>query len=196
MLRATAIVRKAAIRPDSVADTVTLDHAGRQGAPAILTGSGGVSFTLALAKPSPVEDGDAFRLDDGRLVTIRAAAESLLEIRAENPIRLMRLSWQLGGSHVPAEIGKDVLYVPDTAANAELIRGQGCAATPVSRAFKPEREAHDHSQCGHDHGHAHGHDNGHAHGHDHDHGHGHGHAHAHDHSDHGHVHGPDCKHDH
>ena len=101
MLRATAIVRKAAIRPDSVADSVTLDHDGRQGAAAILNGAGGLSFTLALSKPAPVEDGDAFRLEDGRLVRVRAAAEPLLEVRAENPARLMRLSWQLGGSHVP-----------------------------------------------------------------------------------------------
>jgi urease accessory protein len=69
----------------------------------------------------------------------------------------LRLAWQLGGNHVPAEIGSDVLYVPATSANAELVRGQGCASTPVSRAFKPEREAHDHSQCGHDHGHHHHH---------------------------------------
>ncbi|WP_081612624.1 urease accessory protein UreE [Methylobacterium sp. 88A] len=194
MLRATAIVRKAAIRPDSAADTVTLDHAGRQGAAAILTGAGGVSFTLALAKAASIEDGDAFRLEDGRLVTVRAAAESLLEVRAENPARLLRLAWQLGGNHVPAEIGADVLYVPATSANAELIRGQGCAATPVSRAFKPEREAHDHSQCGHDHAHDHGHDHSHAHDHDHA---NHGHAnHGHANHGHAHVHGPDCKHDH
>ena len=194
MLRATAIVRKAAIRPDAVADTVTLDHAGRQGEPAILTGAGGIRFTVALQKPAPLEDGDALRLDDGRLVAIHAAGESLFEVRAENPARLMRLAWQLGGSHVAAEIGADVLYVPATAAIAELVRGQGCAASPVTRAFKPEREAHDHSQCGHEH---------HDHGHSHD---DHGHAHtAHDHHaqehdaqdhDHGHVHGPDCKHDH
>lgn len=193
MLRATAIVRKAAIRPDSVADSVTLDHDGRQGAAAILNGAGGLSFTLALSKPAPVEDGDAFRLEDGRLVTVRAAAEPLLEVRAENPARLMRLSWQLGGSHVPAEIGADVLYIPATPANAELVRGQGCAANPVSRAFKPEREAHDHSQCGHDHHH----DHSHAHDHGHDHAdHGHAHAHEHGNDGHAHVHGPDCKHDH
>lgn len=191
MLRATALVRKAAVRPDAVVDSVTLDHAGRQGAPALLTAAGGLSFALALGKPAALEDGDALRLEDGRLVAIRAAGEALLEVRAENTARLLRLAWQLGGSHVPAEIGADALYVPASAAVAELVRGQGCAATPVTRAFKPEREAHDHSQCGHDHSHDHepaqaGHDD---HAHD-DHAH-HDHGHS-----HGHVHGPDCKHDH
>ena len=209
MQRATAIVRKVAVRDDAIVDTIVLDHAARQAPPESLTAEGGLSLTLALAKAAALEDGDALRLEDGRLVAIRAAGEPLLEVRAENPARLLRLAWQLGGSHVPAEIAADVLYVPRSA--AELVRGQGCAASPVTRAFKPERAAHDHSQCGHDH-HAHEH---HDHDHDHDHGHqahaGHdhshaGHAHAHDHAhthshrhDHGapgHVHGPDCKHDH
>ncbi|KQP93069.1 urease accessory protein UreE [Methylobacterium sp. Leaf113] len=208
MQRATAIVRKVAVRADAIVDTIVLDHAARQAPPESLTAEGGLSLTLALAKAAAFEDGDALRLEDGRLVAIRAAGEPLLEVRAENPARLLRLAWQLGGSHVPAEIAADVLYVPRSA--AELVRGQGCAATQVTRAFKPERAAHDHSQCGHDH-HAHDHHahehHDHAH-HDHDHGHSHtGHDHAHDHShavhdhahDHGapgHVHGPDCKHDH
>lgn len=199
MLRATTLVRKVAVRADAVVDTVVLDHAARQAPPDQLTGEGGLTLALALAKTAAFEDGDALRLEDGRLVAIRAAGEPLLEVRAENPARLLRLAWQLGGSHVPAEIAADVLYVPRSA--AELVRGQGCAASPVTRAFKPERAAHDHSQCGHDH-HAHDHHGHDHHGHDHDH-----HAH-HDHKDHdhkghdahghghAHVHGPDCKHDH
>lgn len=201
MLRATTLVRKAAIRADAVVDFVTLDHAARQSLPEILTGEGGLSFAPALEKAAALEDGDGLRLEDGRLVAVRAAAEALLEVRAGNPVRLLRLAWQLGGSHVPAEIGADVLYVPRGA--AELVRGQGCSASPVTRAFRPERAAHDHSTCGHDH-HDHDHHHGaHEHG-AHDHAH-HDHAH-HDHAvhDHGHethahaphVHGPDCKHDH
>jgi urease accessory protein len=205
MPTATTIVRRAAVRADRVADTVSLDHAAREAASGALAAEGGLGFDVALAKAAPLEDGDALRLDDGRLVAVRAAAEDLLEVRAENPARLMRLAWQLGGSHVPAEIAADVVYVPASPDTAELIRGQGCLATPVSRAFRPERAAHDHSTCGHDHGHDHGQDHhghhepdhhGHAHNHGHDHGHDHSHhGHAHNH-DHGHVHGPDCNHGH
>ncbi|KQP36714.1 urease accessory protein UreE [Methylobacterium sp. Leaf100] len=207
MLRATTLIRKAAVRADAVVDRVTLDHGARQALPATLTGVGGLGFTPALTKAAGLEDGDALRLEDGRLILVEAAPEALLQVRATNPARLLRLAWQLGGSHVPAEIAAEVLYVPASA--AELVRGQGCTGTPVTRAFKPEREAHDHSQCGHDHGHdhthahshgeagqAHGQTHGHDHGHSHDHAHDHGHSHDHAHKDHGHVHGPDCKHDH
>lgn len=209
MLTATTIVRRAAVRADRVADTVSLDHEGRSALPETLVAEGGLGFTVALTKAAPLDDGDALRLDDGRLVAVRAAAQDLFAVRAENPARLMRLAWQLGSNHVPAEIAADTLYVPATAAAAELVRGQGCQASPVSRPFRPERTAHDHSTCGHDHhGHDHGHDHhGHdheTHSHDHAHGHehaGHTHDHGHDHGhdrghDHGHVHGPGCGHDH
>ncbi|KAA0124978.1 urease accessory protein UreE [Methylobacterium sp. P1-11] len=213
MPTATTIVRRAAVRADRVADTVTLDRAARDAVAGSLVGEGGLAFDVALTKAAALEDGDALRLDDGRLVAVQAAAEDLLEVRAENPARLLRLAWQLGGSHVDAEIGADVLYVPATPAAAELVRGQGCVATPVSRAFRPEHAAHDHSTCGHDHGHDHHahHDHGHdQHGHDHAHDHGHSHEHSHEHHrehghqkhghdhghDHGHVHGPGCGHDH
>ena len=201
MPTATTIVRRAAVRADRVADTVSLDHAARAAAAGSLVAEGGLTFSITLAKAATLEDGDALRLDDGRLVAVRAAAEDLLEVRAENPARLLRLAWQLGGSHVPAEIGADALHVPASPATAELVRGQGCTASPVTRPFRPERAAHDHSTCGHDPGHGHAHHehdhHDHAHGshehasHDHDHTHdqhGHGHEHAHGH----HHHGPGC----
>ncbi|GJD47956.1 Urease accessory protein UreE [Methylobacterium crusticola] len=210
MLRATTIVRKPAVRPDAVVDTVALDHAARTRSEADLTAAGGLAFRLSLGRAATLEDGDAVRLDDGRLVRIAAAAQSLLEIRAGNPARLTRLAWQLGSNHVQAEITADALYVLADPAVAELVRGQGCTAAPVERAFRPEREAaaHDHSQCGHDH---HGHDHHDHRHHDHDHAepapalHGHApdaHAHpahgpaGHVHGPAGHVHGPGCGHDH
>ncbi len=204
MPQASLIVRKAAVRPDLVVDTVTLDHTARGQAHAHLTTAGGLSVDLTLERAAGLEDGDALKLDDGRLVGVRAAEEALLEVRAGNPVRLLRLAWQLGGEHVPAEVGADVLYVPARA--AELVRSAGCTTSPVNRPFKPEKAAHDHSQCGHDHHdhghhhhdheahahHDHGHDQGHKHGSDHDHGHSHdhgscGHDHSHDH-EHGHGH--------
>ncbi len=226
MQRATTIVRKAAVRPDAVADEVALDHAARSRRSADLTARGGLAFRLDLDRETILEDGDAVRLEDGTLVRVLAAPQALLAVTAGNPVRLTRLAWQLGSNHVQAEVTADALYVLDDPVVAELIRGQGCTATALQRPFRPEKEveAHDHSTCGHDHHHhgqEHGHEHGHQHGHDHkhDHGHGHhkhddhhahdhghahhdhahhGHGHGHDHhaQDHGHVHGPNCKHGH
>jgi urease accessory protein len=193
MLRATAVVRKAAVKPDRVADTVVLDHEGRHRRRVALKGEGGLEFLLDLDKAVALDDGDAVRLEDGRLVQVRAAPQRLLEIRAENPLRLMRVAWHIGNRHTPAEIGADAIWIEDDHVLAEMIRGQGCTATLVDRPFRPERGAYDHA-CGHDHGH---------------HGHGH-HHHAHDdayhrnddvhHHDlaahHNHEHGAGCGHAH
>jgi urease accessory protein len=179
MLRATAVIRKAAVKPERVADTVTLDHEGRHRRRVALKGEGGLDFLLDLDKAAVLNDGDAVKLEDGRLVQVKAAAQPLIEIRAENPLRLMRIAWHIGNRHTPAEIAADAIYIEEDHVLAEMVRGQGGAATPVMRAFQPERGAYEHD-CGHDH-------------------HGHGHHHHHDeHGDHAHAHehGPGCGHAH
>ena len=182
MLRAISVVRKAAVRQDRVVDSLTLDHDDRNRRRLALKADGGLDVLLDLDKATALGDGDAVKLEDGRLVLVKAAAQSLLEIRAENPLRLMRVAWHIGNRHTPAEITADAIYIENDHVLAEMVRGQGCAMSSVMRPFQPERGAydHDHANCDHP-SHDHG---GHAH-HDHDH-HGHDHA-AHDHAAHGHA---------
>lgn len=199
MLRATSVVRKAAVRQDRVVDTLTLDHDDRNRRRLALKADGGLGILLDLDKATAIGDGDAVKLEDGRLVLVKAAPQSLLEIRAENPLRLMRVAWHIGNRHTPAEITADAIYIENDHVLAEMVRGQGCAMSAVMRPFQPERGAydHDHANCDHP-SHAHGHhDHGHHdhdhHDHDHHHGHddathAHGHAEAHAHGDKGHTH--------
>jgi urease accessory protein len=191
MQRAISVVRKAAVRAEKVVDTVTLDHEGRQRRRIALTGDRGLAFLLDLDKATVLADGDAVKLEDGGLVQVKAAAQPLLEITAENPLRLLRLAWHIGNRHTPAEITADAIYIERDHVLAEMVRGQGGLAREVERPFQPERGAYEHD-CGHDHGHGHHHHHhagcGHDHGHAHDHGHGHGH------DDHGHDHAHDHRH--
>jgi len=201
MLRATSVVRKAAVRQDRVVDTLTLDHDDRNRRRLALKADGGLGILLDLDKATAIGDGDAVKLEDGRLVLVKAAPQSLLEIRAENPLRLMRVAWHIGNRHTPAEITAEAIYIENDHVLAEMVRGQGCAMSAVMRPFQPERGAydHDHANCDHpshahgDHDHAHDHDTHDHHAHDH-HGHDdHGHdqaAHAHGNAEaHGHAHG-------
>jgi urease accessory protein len=176
MLRATSIVRKPAVRPERVVDRVTLDHEGRNRRRIALKAEGGLDFLLDLERAAALNDGDAVKLEDGRLVQVQAAPQRLLEVRAENPLRLLRMAWHIGNRHAAAEITADALYIEDDPVLAEMVRGQGGTATPVMRPFQPERGAYEHD-CGHDHGH-------------------HGHVHEHEHHAHDHAHGPGCGHDH
>jgi urease accessory protein len=216
MQRATRIVRKPAVKHDQVVDQVTLNHEGRHKRRIVLQGDQGTGFLLDLDKATVLNDGDALKLEDGGLVIVKAAPESLLEIKTDNPLRLLKMAWHIGNRHTPAEITPEAIYIQDDHVLAEMVRGQGCQVHHVTRPFQPEAGAYDHS--GHDHagddhsGHDHsGHDHskhdhaGHAHGpdcgcgHDHSHDQNHSHTHMQDHShshDHAHTHSHDHVHSH
>jgi urease accessory protein len=151
MLRAFAVVRRAAVDPDRVVDTVTLDHEGRNRRRIALRGDAGLEFLLDLDRVTTLADGDAVELEDGRLVGVRAAPQRLLAIRAEDPLRLVRVAYHVGNRHAPAEVAEDALYVEDDHVLAEMVRAQGCTATRVLRPFQPERGAYDHVGM-HEHG--------------------------------------------
>ena len=181
MLRATAVVRKAAVKPDKVIDRVVLDHEARHRRRAALTGEGGLQFLLDLEKATVLDDGDALKLEDGRLVQVQAAPQRLVEITTASPERLLRLAWHIGNRHTPAEIAENAIFIEEDHVLVEMVRGLGAATRIVERPFRPERGAYHHEEHGHDHG---------AHDHDHDH-----HVHGHDDHDHGacghdHHHGP------
>jgi urease accessory protein len=204
MIRATAIVRRPAVKAERVADSLILDHEARQRRRVALTGEGGLEFLLDLERASVIEDGDAVKLEDGRLVQIKAAPERLIAITTDNPLRLMKVAWHLGNRHVATEITTEALYIAHDHVLLEMVRGLGATAEALERPFRPERGAyagHEHGpDCGHDHGHAHGHSHDHAHhhehahgdacgcGHDHGHSHDHGHKHDHGHGAHDHSH--------
>src|SRR5215208_5511795 len=113
MLRATALVRRAAVKADRIADTVTLDHAGRTLRRLALKAENGLDVLVELARETVLNDGDALKLEDGRLVRVKAAPQRLLEVRAENPLRLLRVAYHVGNRHAPAEIAADALYIED-----------------------------------------------------------------------------------
>ncbi|MDB5592115.1 urease accessory protein UreE [Enterovirga sp.] len=192
MLRATTVVRRPAVKADRIVDTLTLDHQARQVRRLAATGEGGLDILVDLDRATLLDDGDAVKLEDGRLVAVRAAPERLLEITTGNPARLLKAAWHLGGRHVPVEVADDTLFVALDPGLIEMLRGLGATAREVQRPFRPERGASGHDHGHHAHGHA-GHEHSHA-GHGHDHaGHGHhagcGCDHGHDHAEHGHAHG-------
>ncbi len=163
-MRATSVVRRPAVKPELVIDTITLDHGERHRRRFAMTGDKGTAFLLDLDRATVLEDGDALKLEDGRLVAVRAAPEKLLAIRTENATRLVALAWHIGNRHVPAEITADAIYIAYDHVLADMLRGLGAAVETVERPFRPEQGAY--AEGGHGH-------------------HGHGHGHHHD-------HGPDC----
>jgi urease accessory protein len=152
MNRVATIVRRLAVKPDRVVDTITLDHQARHRRRVALTADGGLDVLLDLPAAVVLDEGDALKLEDGRLVQVKAAPEALIEIRAETPVRLTRLAWHIGNRHVPAEITGDAIFIAHDHVLLDMLRGLGATTALVERPFRPEHGAY-HSHGSDDHGH-------------------------------------------
>jgi len=184
------------------ADSVVLDFDERHRRRVAMTGVRGLDFLLDLSEAVALRAGDGLRLEDGRVVEVVAAPETLAEIRTADAAALTRIAWHFGNRHLPTELLRKSLRIRRDPVIEEMARGLGAQVVAIEAPFNPEGGAyvrgpevahgHDHDHDHHDHEHDHGH-------HDHDHHHGDAH---HRHGDHQsldaepHVHGTDCGHDH
>lgn len=121
----------------------------------------GEAFLVDLPRTARVEAGDAFELEDGRLIGIGAAEEPLLEVTGAD---LPRLAWHIGNRHAPCEIAGDRLFVAADPVMRRMLEGLGAAVAEVRRPFAPEGGAYgEGGTMGHSHGpfvgpgHGHGH---------------------------------------
>lgn len=166
--------RASDIEKGSAPDTVALDYEGRFLRRRRLVSDGGRAFLVDLAETRSLNEGDAFVLDDGSRIGVRAAAEPLYHVTGDN---LARLAWHIGNRHTPARIEAGRIVIRADHVLKRMLEGLGAEVAEASGPFQPEGGAYGTGRTlGHSHGDAHGHDHGHDHSHDHDHDHGHTHG--------------------
>jgi len=180
------------------AATVELDWDVRQKSRFDTIDSQGRRIGVFLPRGTAVRGGDVLVAEDGSLIKVIAAPQSVLVIthcaQHGTPFDLTRAAYHLGNRHVPIELKPDHLKIEPDHVLAAMLRSMHLIVREADEAFEPEGGAYG------AHGGAHGHDHGHSHGaapvgpvlhpdayggghdHSHDHGHSHRHAHAHDHS--------------
>lgn len=147
MIRAVE-VRKAGSWTGAARDRVELDYDARHRRRIAMTGEGGLGFLLDLPKAVALRNGDGLVLEDGEIVEVRAAAELLMEVKAADPHRLLRLCWHLGNRHLPAQIEPHRILIRPDHVIAEMLAGLGAVVSHVKEPFDPEGGAytgHDHS---------------------------------------------------
>ncbi len=188
------------------AATIELDWDVRQKSRFDGTDSSGRSLGVFLPRGTVVRGGDVLVAEDGSLIRVIAAPQSVLRITHctahGSPYDLIRAAYHLGNRHVPIELKPDHLKIEPDHVLAEMLRAMHLIVNEVNESFEPENGAYASHGSHAGHGHGHGHD----HSHDHEPEHGHTHApaktklsaipiaaaaHA-----HVHVHGPHCNHDH
>lgn len=136
--------------------TVVLDHDGRFLRRKRLETTAGDAFLVDLQQTANLSQGDAFVLDDGRLIAVQAAEEPLLDIRSDG---LTRLAWHIGNRHTPCQIEADHLLIRRDPVLEDMLRRLGATVRQVVAAFRPEGGAYGHARTmGHRHDHDHDHD--------------------------------------
>ena len=167
--KAVSIVRQGAW--SGAADHVALDYEARFLRRKRLVAASGTGFMVDLAEVTNLTDGDAFRLEDGRHIEIRAAPEPVLVVAGDLP----RLAWHIGNRHTPCQIEPDRLVIRFDHVLEAMLRKLGATLSRAEEPFSPEGGAYGLGRMmGHHHGpdaersHAHAHAHPHPHAHTHD----------------------------
>jgi urease accessory protein len=154
------------------ASSVELDWDVRQKSRFDATDSLGRHLGVFLPRGTVARGGDVLVAEDGSLIKVTAAPQSVLKIthcsNHGTPYDLIRAAYHLGNRHVPIELKPDHLKIEPDHVLVDMLRTMHLTVTAVDEAFEPENGAY---ATG---GHAE-------------------HAHA---PTQVHVHGPNCKHDH
>ncbi|MBF0097217.1 MAG: urease accessory protein UreE [Magnetococcales bacterium] len=103
--------------------------------------SSGDAVILMLPHGTHLQDGDRLWSDDGRVVQVEAALESLLRVEADDPRLLLRAAYHVGNRHAPLQVGEGFLLLPEDELLAALLRQLGCRVTAVRAPFEAERGA-------------------------------------------------------
>jgi urease accessory protein len=155
------------------AAVIELDWDVRQKSRFDAVDSQGRTLGVFLQRGTVVRGGDVLVAEDGSLILVQAAPQSVLKIthcsNHGTPFDLIRAAYHLGNRHVPIELKPDHLKIEPDHVLADMLRAMHLIVNSVEEAFEPENGAY--ATGGHTGGHSHGHEHGHDHGHEGDHAH-------------------------
>lgn len=143
-----------------VTDWVVLDYDHRHRRRIALTSEKGISFLLDLAAVPDLREQDAFEIEGGAIIVVKAAPEDLMEITCTDALHLARVAWHLGNRHLPTELVPGVIRIRADHVIGEMAEGLGARVKTIQAPFNPERGAYDqkaatqrHHHGGHHHHH-------------------------------------------
>ena len=145
------LVEKVIQKPTNknVIDTITLNYNDRFIRRKKLISDKKLEFLVNLPETISVNKDDGFLFDDGNLILIKYAKETLIEIRSED---LIKLSWHIGNRHIPCQIETNRLLIHEDKVIENLIIRLGGSIKKISEEFSPEGGAYG---LGRTHGHKH-----------------------------------------
>lgn len=113
----------------------------------------GEEMGLFLERGTVLRGGDYLKSNDGRVIRVSAAAETVLKVTCASALELTRAAYHLGNRHVPVEVGAGWLRLGADHVLAEMLRGLGAHIVEEQSPFEPEAGAygggHQHNDEGH-----------------------------------------------
>ena len=116
-------------------DTISLSYEERFMRRKKLVSDKGHEFLVDLEEMKSVLSNQAFKLESGKLITIKSKKENLIEIKSED---LNKLIWHIGNRHMPCQIEKDKILIQYDEVIKKMILKLGGKVKKVLRPFKPE----------------------------------------------------------
>ena len=115
----------------------------------------GREAALILPRGAVLRSGECLRAEDGTIISIKAAQETVSTVRCDDPLLLARACYHLGNRHVPLQIGEGwCRYLHDHVLD-DMVRGLGLAVQCEQAPFEPESGAYSHGHAHHGHTHSH-----------------------------------------
>ncbi|MDN2660652.1 urease accessory protein UreE [Neptunomonas sp. CHC150] len=119
---------------------------------------------LFLQRGITLRDGDQIATEDGYVVRIIAANESVSTVQCHDPLLLTRIAYHLGNRHVPLQVGDGFVRYQHDHVLDDMVKGLGGQVVSEQAPFEPEAGAyggsssHGHHEYGRHHAHAHDHE--------------------------------------
>jgi urease accessory protein len=114
----------------------------------------GEAIGLILERGTLLRGGDCLLTNDGRVIRVVAAAETVSVVTATDPWQLARAAYHLGNRHIAVQVGNGWLrYLHDHVLD-DMVRGLGFAVSTEELPFEPEGGAYSHAGAGNSHGHS------------------------------------------
>ena len=141
------------------AASAELDWDVRQKSRFEATDSLGRHIGVFLPRGTVTRGGDVLVAEDGSLIKVVAAPQSVLRIthcsQHGTPYDLIRAAYHLGNRHVPIELKPDHLKIEPDHVLADMLRAMHLIVHTVDEPFEPENGAYatgGHAHGGHEHG--------------------------------------------
>jgi len=112
---------------------------------------------LFLPRGTLLRGGDRLASDEGLVVQVIAAAETVSTVHCDDLARLARAAYHLGNRHVPLQIEAGWLRYRHDHVLDDMLRKMGLEPVVEQAPFEPEAGAYQQAAHGHHHGHEHTH---------------------------------------